>query len=484
MSIRAPACRAQTLPPAGTRSPARAAARRSPASSAIISPSSSGSASRSFTGCRRRTPPISARRRAAASAVRDPVGREARAHQGAQAADLHASRHDADQAHGLVIDDGTITKVFYPVFPPDKNAGRGRRLASGVEISAAPRRTPRGTSPASARRCWCCSASSDSCENSASAPIACAAAMAERRAPSACRRAPSPCSHARCGRARRWRAGSAFPRSSASRKSRQVLISAGVGLFSGGTQRTALVMRQSTSSSPSSGRASIVAARKAEARQRGVEQVAGIIAGERPAGAVGASQPGARPTIRSRASSGPKEGTGALNQAGSRSRQSLRNADEPRTERAVAARLGGLPAMPAIVRTRSSDQSSKSSSAPAPARCGAARRCRNCGVCCALAARLARLARLARRRARTDRGRSCGCSSTMSSEDVGLAAQFVGDHRRLRRDGRDHGDAHAAALHRFDQRAEIAVAGEQHHVVDVRRRAPWHRPRARCPCCL
>ena len=22
----------------------------------------------------------------------------------------------------LVIDDGTITKVFYPVFPPDKNA--------------------------------------------------------------------------------------------------------------------------------------------------------------------------------------------------------------------------------------------------------------------------------------------------------------------------------------------------------------------------
>ena len=38
--------------------------------------------------------------------------------------------------------------------------------------------------------------------------------------------------------------------------SRQVLISAGVGLFSGGTQRTALVMRASTSVSPSSGRAS------------------------------------------------------------------------------------------------------------------------------------------------------------------------------------------------------------------------------------
>src|SRR5262249_60215724 len=37
------------------------------------------------------------------------------------------------------------------------------------------------------------------------------------------------------------------------RKSRQVLISSGVGLFSGGTQRTALVIRQSISSSPSSG---------------------------------------------------------------------------------------------------------------------------------------------------------------------------------------------------------------------------------------
>ena len=52
-------------------------------------------------------------------------------------------------------------------------------------------------------------------------------------------------------------------------------------------------------------------------------------------------------------------------------------------------------------------------------------------------------------------------------EDVGLAAQLVGDHRRLGRDRGDHGHAHAAALHGLDQRAEIAVAGEQHHVVDV-----------------
>ena len=52
-------------------------------------------------------------------------------------------------------------------------------------------------------------------------------------------------------------------------------------------------------------------------------------------------------------------------------------------------------------------------------------------------------------------------------ELVGLATQLIGDHRRLRRGGRDHADAHPAALHRLDQRAEIAVAREQHHVVDV-----------------
>ena len=52
-------------------------------------------------------------------------------------------------------------------------------------------------------------------------------------------------------------------------------------------------------------------------------------------------------------------------------------------------------------------------------------------------------------------------------ELVGLAAQLVGDHRRLGRDRRDHGDAHALALDGFDQRAEIAVAGKQHHLIDM-----------------
>src|SRR5271156_5623783 len=49
-------------------------------------------------------------------------------------------------------------------------------------------------------------------------------------------------------------------------------------------------------------------------------------------------------------------------------------------------------------------------------------------------------------------------------ENVGLTPQLVGDHRRLARNRRDHGDADAAALHRLDQRPEIAVAGKQHHL--------------------
>ena len=76
------------------------------------------------------------------------------------------------------------------------------------------------------------------------------------------------------------------------RKPRQVLISSGVGLFSGGTQRTPLVMRASIISRLSSGRAGENAAREAEFDQRRVEKVAGIVAGERPAGAVGALQSG------------------------------------------------------------------------------------------------------------------------------------------------------------------------------------------------
>src|SRR6202023_4288882 len=45
--------------------------------------------------------------------------------------------------------------------------------------------------------------------------------------------------------------------------------------------------------------------------------------------------------------------------------------------------------------------------------------------------------------------------------------QLVGDHRRLARNRRNHGNPDTAALYRLDQRAEVAVAGEQRDLVDV-----------------
>ncbi len=60
----------------------------------------------------------------------------------------------------------------------------------------------------------------------------------------------------------------------------------------------------------------VVPGGKAELFERGVKQVAGIVARERPAGAVGALQPGRRPTIISPGSASPQLGTGALKKSG------------------------------------------------------------------------------------------------------------------------------------------------------------------------
>ena len=80
--------------------------------------------------------------------------------------------------------------------------------------------------------------------------------------------------------------------SSACRKGRQAVNSTGRGLFSGGRQRTALAMRQSTRRSPSFGIGAVGARGEAELQQGRVEEVAGIVAGEGPAGAVGALHAG------------------------------------------------------------------------------------------------------------------------------------------------------------------------------------------------
>ena len=108
---------------AGTRSPARAAARRNRARSAIISPSSSGSASRTCSGCRRRTPPISARRSSGCTCrsrcCPTPISSSTRA---IELPTFTVAGMTLLKRMALVIDDGVISKVFYPVFPPDKSA--------------------------------------------------------------------------------------------------------------------------------------------------------------------------------------------------------------------------------------------------------------------------------------------------------------------------------------------------------------------------
>ncbi len=63
---------------------------------------------------------------------------------------------------------------------------------------------------------------------------------------------------------------------------------AGVGLFCGGTHFTAFVMRQPTSRSPSSLETDRGAVLQPNVMQRFVEQDAGVVAGERAPGGVGA----------------------------------------------------------------------------------------------------------------------------------------------------------------------------------------------------
>ena len=48
---------------------------------------------------------------------------------------------------------------------------------------------------------------------------------------------------------------------------------------------------------------------------------------------------------------------------------------------------------------------------------------------------------------------------------ISLTAQFIGDHRRVRAYGGDHGYPHAPTLHCVDQFAKITIAGEQNDVI-------------------
>ena len=163
----------------------------------------------------------------------------------------------------LVIDDGVISKVFYPVFPPDKNA---EEVIAWLQASEHRQRARVGEHVAKHLG-----------RQHAGIGVVARAVIAVEHAQRADARATR---HGRTARpsgagssaasvlsceirpsvtmARRFGISAMV----AARNARQVLISAGVGLFSGGTQRTALVMRASTSARPSSGRACIAAARQ------------------------------------------------------------------------------------------------------------------------------------------------------------------------------------------------------------------------------
>ena len=80
------------------------------------------------------------------------------------------------------------------------------------------------------------------------------------------------------------------PAISAARNGPQAAISPVSGLFCGGTQRTALVMRARRRTQAVIGAGLVLALGKAEFPQCRVEQPAGMIAGERPPGPVGAAQ--------------------------------------------------------------------------------------------------------------------------------------------------------------------------------------------------
>ena len=123
MSIRAPGSRGCRRLTGGTRSRARAAARRNPAASATTSPICRGSGWRTSSGSRLRTAPTSARRRSGCT-CRFAILSDAELEL------TRALRLPTFSVDGMtlikrmawVIDDGVITQVFYPVFPPDQSA--------------------------------------------------------------------------------------------------------------------------------------------------------------------------------------------------------------------------------------------------------------------------------------------------------------------------------------------------------------------------
>src|ERR1700753_4293772 len=146
--------------------------------------------------------------------------------------------------------------------------------------------------------------------------------------------------------------------------------------------------------------------------------------------------PGARPTISKRPLGSPKEGTGALNQVGSRARASSRK--ETSRGQSGQSRSGSVPGRTALA---GADGARRLVSVLEVVVIGPRRHGGR-----ALQELRCVMARLARGGALGWIAAELGLQLDEVGEDVGLAAQLVGDHRRLADDGGGNRDAHAAAL--------------------------------------
>ena len=123
MPIRAQACRDGKCRKAGMRCPAHEAARRSRAAFAIISLICGTRVSITCTDFRCRTPGISARPPCACTLPFAILSDAKFALTGAMRLPTFTIEGmELQKRVTLVIDDGRVTHVFYPVFPPDKSA--------------------------------------------------------------------------------------------------------------------------------------------------------------------------------------------------------------------------------------------------------------------------------------------------------------------------------------------------------------------------
>ena len=371
---------------------------------------------------------------------------EARAHRALKLPTFTVAGMTLLKRMALVIDDGIITQGVLSGVSARQECRGGDRLARAserVEYSVRARsRTPRGTSPASARRYWCCSASSDSWRTASSAPSVCLPPCSKGAADFLAPSAVTTLSWA-------MRPSATIARSFgisamvACRKSRQVAIS----------RRRRLVLRRHAAHRIGDaavdqlksvvGMRAVLAAREAVARQRLVEQLAGVVAGERPAGAVGALQAGRQTDDQQARIERAERGDRRVEPGRLVARAMSCGTPTSRGQRGQS--RPGLPSADRMAGLR--DYSSKSSSSaptsavarPAAAPADAAG-IAACAAALAIVARTARFAGGALGRIAAD----LALQLDDVDEDVGLAAQFVGHHRRLRGDGRDHGHAHAA----------------------------------------